>query len=155
MADRSAGDSFGKIALGGVVGFALYFLASGLGFGKRGRSAEGELPADPEPLLFRLSSRGLFLIPHRGARDEEGQKMTNDQAIKRIVAGKRGDVRLIVTGAAITDDVEKLKSDLRAASIHFSILEIGASTSPSALPSVSGNARGCYGHNTRRGWSVR
>lgn len=167
MAEGSVVEGFGKVLLGGAVGFGLYMLISNLGFGGRGAGrgeGHGEGPPIPTPqpvptpppaptpppkpkdekrLSFRLSSKGFELLD-ADRKSADGKTYTLDEVIARVKEGGRSDLELAVSGGARQGDVDKAREAFQRADLKVEISE------KHATARVSGNARGEYGR--RAGW---
>ena len=156
MAD-SISEGFGKLLLGGVVGFGLYYLVTGLGFGGLG-SGEGRgpgpgrgEPSTPEPTLPKDEARLSFLMIQPTAddptrpmsfRSADGTRYTIEEMLARVKAGGRYDVTLKIRG-----DVRAGAGEAAQILIKQAGIEIWKDT-----PRVSGNnVRGEYGIQ-RRGY---
>jgi len=144
VAEGSVFKGLGKVVLGGAVGFGLYMLITGLGFGGLGGGADrgrGEArPRDDARLNFLLFSKGLEL---RGA-DWKPTPMTKiyvlEEAIARVKDGGRLDIGLKISGDVRQGDVVAVLAAFKRAGI--AVWKTEASSVPAR---VSGNARGEYG----------
>lgn len=167
MADDSVGESFGKVVIGGAVGFALYFLVTGLGLGGgggagRGESGRGEAPFPPPPrptdatrLAFVMTEPTAVGRPV-GFQLRDGGKLdpkiyTVDELIARVKEGGRSDVELYATGAVIQGPWDNARERIRTAGLKVWAGEPSSASSPTAPPIVPahvGNARGQYGRRS-------
>lgn len=172
MGKNSIAGNVGKSVLGVGVGFALYYLVTGLGFGAGGRGegeGEGEGHGEPTPpterptvpppppvrpkdetrLNFVLLSTGLEQRDESWRPSAVKKIFTLEEMIARIKDGGRSDVTLKVSGAAregtLFETLRRLKQD------GIDVYQLEAV--PPLPPRVSGNARGEYG-GRRRGVSA-
>lgn len=153
MAESSAAGSFGKFALGGAVGFGLYMLITGLGFGfgggrggHREDGRDGAVPTrlrDEERLNFLMSSKGLELRGADWKPAAAAKILTLEEAVARVKDGGRLDLNLKISGDAIQRDVDAALAAFKQHGIDVLMVEM-------ALPHVSGNARGQYGRQEAR-----
>jgi len=141
----SDGSDIGKLVLGGAVGFGLYLLVTGLGFGGRGKEARadgrGQEPTDQARLNFLLTTHGFELRDADWKSSGPTKIFSRDEAIARVKAGGRSDVTLKFSGDAIQRDVTAALAAFKAAGIDVWKVE-GA-----APPARVGNARGVYGRS--------
>lgn len=165
MSGNSGASDFGKGVLGLGVGFALYYLITGLGFGQGGREGDGvgepgfptQPPSVPPPpparprdetrLNFVLSSAGLEQRDANWKPPAVKKIYALEEVIARIKDGGRSDVTLKVSGDAREGTLRDVLAGLKQAGIDVYQLE----APPHAPPSVSGNARGEYGGRRRWG----
>ena len=156
----SAAAAIGRLGVGVGIGFGLYLLISGLGFGGLGRDDKGEgrgTPSKPKGkvLTFRIGSRGIEDL-------ESGAIVDAVAAIRRVLAENQDQVNLIVTGAAIQDEVNRTVRAFQATGFTVNARAGGSRTTIVIPPTpfvtdvrlpmptetearVSGNARGEYG----------
>jgi hypothetical protein len=167
VAEDAAAAILGKVALGGAVGFALFFLAAGLGLGGRGEGrGEPKVPAElpsappPSPLPSRTrdEKRLTFVMQEPEAvgrpmafrlRDDDPSTKTYslEETITRIKAGGRSDVSLRIRGSVIQGPADEALKLLKRAGIQ--VWKEEAPQVPSTSPAVSGNLRGHYGSPRR------
>jgi hypothetical protein len=164
VADDAVAESFGKVVLGGAVGFALYFLITGLGLGGRGSggrgsgSGEGEAPSPslpPRPkdetrLSFLMTEPSVFGHP-AGFQLRTGGKLEPklyvvEELFARVKEGGRSDVELRATGAVIQSAWADARALIKRSGLTVWVADV---SSPSAPPRVAGNARGHYGDHGR------
>ncbi len=155
-------EGFGKVVLGGAIGFGLYLLITGLGFGGSGRGegrGEGRgdapppAPSAPAPTRPRDEQRLNFLLSASGSfepRDVDWKPSTTtkiytlEELIVRVKEGGRSDVSLKISGAALQGAVDAALAALKKAGIKVWMTEASSPTgSPAAR--VAGNVRGEYG----------
>lgn len=157
----STAAAIGRLGVGVGIGFGLYLLVTGLGFGGLGRGEKGEGRGVPPPkpkgkvLTFRLGSKGIEDL-------ETGMIVDAVAAIRRVLAENQDQVNVIVTGAAIQDDVNRTVRAFQATGIVVNARAGGSRTTivippfpfvtdvrlpmPTEVDArVSGNARGEYG----------
>jgi hypothetical protein len=168
MAKDSLADGFGKMVLGGAVGFGLYLLATSFGFGgggsgggSGGGQGEGRVdapsstltpsppsrPAPPKPpdaqrLSFVMTSSSQptgFRL-----RDGSSKIYTVEALIARVKDGGRSDVELRVAGDVPQGVWVAARDRIKQAGL--SVFE----PVPPSAPSVVGYARGNYGQ--RESW---
>lgn len=167
MGRSSIAGNVGKSMLGVGVGFALYYLVTGLGFGAGGRGEGeglGELPLPTEPpsvpplptrpkdetrLNFVLSATGLEQRDESWRPPAVKKIFTLDEMIMRIKEGGRSDVTLKVSGDAREGTLRETLARLKQAGIDVYQLEASHASPPASH--VSGSARGTYGARYR--WS--
>ena len=168
MARGSIAEGFGKVVLGGAVGFGLYMLITGLGFGGLGRGegagrgeAEGPPPpappaAPPPPPRPKDDKRLSFVMIEPKVlghpmgfrlRDGDPKKTYSlDELIARVKEGGRTDVELRASGAVIQGPWDEAQERIKSAGLKLWLVE----TSPAAPQHVVGflpraNDRGQYG----------
>lgn len=163
MSDSSSAGAFGKVVLGGAVGFALYYLfgRGGLGFGESddggGGPGEPRLPTEPplppppparpkdeQRLNFVLSSTGLEQRDESWRPPPVKKIFTLEEMIARIKDGGRSDVTLKISGDVREGTLRETLARLKQAGIDVYQLEAVPPT-PTASSRVSGNVRGEYG----------
>jgi hypothetical protein len=166
MAKDSFADGFGKMVLGGAVGFGLYLLITSFGFGGGGSGGDsgggsgggrGEGRGDAPPTLppsqpappkppdaQRLSFVMTSSSQHAGFRLRDGSSKiyTVEALIARVKDGGRSDVELRVAGDVPQGVWVAARDRIKQAGI--TVFEPVLSSAPS----VVGHARGDYG---RRG----
>jgi len=142
-------EGFGKVALGGVVGFGLYLLVTGLGFGGGGGGGGAvSRPKDQRRLSFVMqgpSSPGRPMIFRLRDDDPSAKIYSLDEAIARVKAGGRADVNLWIRGDVIQGLADQAMDLFKRAGI-----EVWKDAAVSASR-VAENVRGEYGHCARRG----
>ena len=177
MADGSVTEGFGKVVLGGAVGFGLYLLITGLGFGGvgrgDGRGERGERtdvpspsPTPPRPRDDQRLSFVMFqptIVPkptddvpkllrfRLSGSGPGGQSYSLEEMIARVKEGGRSDVALGATGGVIHGPWETAKDLVKRAGLEVWLFDTSTPASPSSPPAVSGNARGQYGRAVGRG----
>lgn len=149
-----ADDGFGNAILGGAVGFALYFLITGLGFGggrgEGGGAGEGpsppSRPKDEARLSFLMTEPSAPGHPTgfqlRAGGKLEPKLYAVEELIARVKDGGRSDVELRASGAVIQGPWDAAREAIKRAGLAVWVTD---TASPSAPPHVAGNARGHYG----------
>lgn len=135
-------DLAGKAVLGGAIGFGIYMLVSGLGFGDGGRAAgrgagsspTAEVPPsleppvsppvapqpvvrDQQPLNFLLSPRGFEARDAAWMACVPAKIYALADVVARVKAGGRADLDLKISGATLQKDVEAALTGLSRAGI--------------------------------------
>jgi hypothetical protein len=177
MAESSVAEGLGKVVLGGAVGFALYYLITGLGFGGlgfgglgfggrgRGRGeGRGEAP-DPSPLppvpppRPRDDKRLLFLMTEPRAvghptgfqsRLGNGQLDPKIYTVEELIERVKAGGRSDVDLRATGAVIQGPWDDARARIRQAGIkIWVAETSSPRAPAHVVGNDRGRYGLHGR------
>jgi len=155
---ESAASGLGKVVVGGAVGFGLYMLVTGLGFGGWGRGGRGDSgedtgtsaplpparPRDPQRLNFLLSTKGLEERDADWKIPSVPKIYSVEDAIARVKDGGRSDVTLRISGSTIQGVVDATLAALKRAGIV-----VWKMTGASPPARVAGNVRGEYGRGRR------
>lgn len=165
MAEDSAAASFGKVVVGGAVGFALYLLISGLGLGGRGRGdGRGEEPASPPtpPARPRDDKRLSFVMVaptkpggpagFRLQGNDPKKIYSIDDLVARVKDGGRTDVELRAAGDVIQGPWDDARDRVKRAGLTVWLAEAPPGIPPNVVPAKVGfssrrNARGHYGRS--------
>lgn len=158
MAERSAGEDFGKLVLGGAVGFALYLVATGLGFGTGRGSGTGTgpspspTPTPPQPTTpapFPKDTARLAFVMTGPTTPPHTQPMTFqlrgdlartyliDDLVARVKAGGRSDVSINFRGDVLQGAIDAARAAIKHAGLQSWEEAAGA-------PKVVGSDRGLY-----------
>jgi hypothetical protein len=163
---RNSDDSgVGKALFGGAVGFALYFLITGLGFGFGGGRGggrgvgEGEPPAPPpSPPRPKDEARLSFLMTEpsapghpTGFQLRAGGKLDPklyavEELIARVKEGGRSDVELRASGAVIQGPWDAARAAVKRAGLTVWGDDPSSTHAPPHVAGV-GNTRGHYGRS--------
>jgi len=123
-----------KLGLGAGIGFALYMLISGSGGFGFGRGADAgpaapPRPRDEKPIEVRVKPSPTD--PQKAVIELEGQIVTANDLIARIIAGGRRDVLITVRGDTIQGAWDEIRGALAAAQIEVSLRQLPTgSTAP-------------------------
>lgn len=152
MAEGSAGATLGKVVLGGGVGFALYLLVTGLGFGGRGEASAASRPKDDKRLSFLMIEPK---IPGRPAGfrlqgDDPTKTYSIDDLVARVKEGGRTDVELRASGDVIQGPWNEARDLIKRAGLTVWIAETSGAPSRVGF-SCRENARGQYGWHDHGG----
>jgi len=98
----SPAEILGKVLLGGTAGFALFFIATGLGLGgrARGEGREAPHPKDDKRLSF-VMTEPTTTGGSMSFRSRDGEIYSLRRLVDRVKSGGRSDVELRVSGAVI------------------------------------------------------